>query len=726
MKLHRIFLQLTTSLLLIGVLVGCSSSEDRQAEYLQRAQSRYESGEYQKALVEVRNVLQINPKNNEARYLWVLIQEKDRNWQGMHKNLLTLIQQKPDFIDARIKLGQLYYHATEDDKALEQADAVLAIESDNADAHNMRGSIFFRRGDTRAAINEAQMALASTPGHVGAISILTEIYKSQDPERALAVIRDGIERQTHDATLQLLEASVLEEQGDVIGAAEVYKGLIAKYPENLFYYYRTVKFYEQQGSIDEAEKLLVEIVKSKPEDYELKLWLAEFLANQRDLPLAAKTLRSFVDKEPNVYELRDALGKVYRAMGQDDDAVAVYQETIKLDERGEAGQHARNMLVQIYMAKDELSNAESLIQEILAIEPENSVALVTKARLELDAGNPTAAVPLLRTVVKNEPGSTQALLLMAQANEATGVLDLALSNYQLALETAPDNEEAIVNTARILIGRKEFESARQMLDGYMQRNPKNLTVGQRRVMVYAGHGQWEEALAAAGNLAQAVDAPAIGLYLKGRVLYEKGDRDAAIENYKEALKITPGQKDTSFALVEAYRAAGLWQMALGACDAALEQTPESTELLILKAEIHEGLAEYEKAAQLYDAVLSIGDTDRIAANNLAILFVEQLVSEENLRRAFDLTADFDTTYVPAFWDTRGWVLYHSGNYAEALPLLKRAVASNNSPGIFHYHLGMTHYKLDDTKSAKAELELALGSGETFFGIEEAKAILAGI
>jgi tetratricopeptide (TPR) repeat protein len=727
MNLYRILLQVTTSLLLIGVLMGCSSSEDRQAKYLQQAQSRYESGEYKKALVEVRNVLQINPKNVEARYLWALVQEKEGNWTGMHKNLLLMVAQKPEFVNARIKLGQLYYHAAEDDKALEQADAVLAIESGNADAHTMRGSIFFRRGDNKAAINEAQLALASTPGHVGAISILTEIYRSQDPERALAVIRDGIERQTHDATLQLLEASVLEEQGDLNGATEVYKSLIAKYPENFFYYYRTVKFYEQRGLIDEAEKLLIEIVKSKPEDHELKLWLAEFLANQRDLPLAATTLHNFIDKQPNVYELRFALGKVYRTMGQDDDAVAVYQEIIKLDDRGDAAQHARNMLVQIYLAKDNVSSAESLIQEILAVEPENSVALVAKARLELTAGNPSAAVSLLRTVAKNEPNSTEALLLMAQANEATDMVDLALSNYKLALETAPDSEEAIVNAVRIQIGRREFDSVRQMLDSYMERNPENLTVGQLRVMFYAGHGQWEEALAAAGNLAESAHAPAIGLYLKGRVLYEKGDLDAAVENYKEALKISPGEIEMAIALAEAYRASGIWQSALEVCDMALEQTPKNTALLILKAEIYNGLAEYEKAADLYEAVLSIGDNNkRIAANNLAILFVDQLLSEESLRRALDLTADFDTTDVPAFWDTRGWVLYHNKNYASALPLLKKAVASINSIGIFHYHLGMTHYKLNDMKSAKEELALALESDEVFTGIEEARKIVGSL
>jgi cellulose synthase operon protein C len=385
------------------------------------------------------------------------------------------------------------------------------------------------------------------------------------------------------------------------------------------------------------------------------------------------------------------------------------------------------MLVQIYLAKDDVSSAESLIQEILAVEPENSVALVAKARLELTAGNPSAAVSLLRTVVKNDPSYTEALLLMAQSNEATDMVDLALSNYKLALETAPDSEEAIVNSVRIQIGRKEFDSVRQMLDSYMERNPKNLTVGQLRVMFYAGHGQWEEALAAAGNLAESAHAPAIGLYLKGRVLYEKGDLDAAVENYKEALNISPGEIETAIALAEAYRASGIWQSALEVCDMALEQTPKNTALLILKAEIYNGLAEYEKAADLYEAVLSIGDDNkRIAANNLAILFVDQLLSEESLRRALDLTADFDTTDVPAFWDTRGWVLYHDKNYASALPLLKKAVASINSFGIFHYHLGMTHYKLNDMKSAKEELALALVSNEVFTGIEEARKIVGSI
>lgn len=713
-------------LLLVGLLVGCGSSADRQAKYLQLAETQFENGKYEKAQVEVRNVLQINPENAEARYLWALIQEKQRNWDGMYKNLLFLVQQKPEFIEARIKLGQLYYHAQEDEKALEHADAVLAIESNNADAHTIRGSMFFRRGDSKAAANEAQLALASTPGHVGAISILTEIYKSEDPERALGVIGDGINRQTHNATLKLLKASVLEEKGDWSGAAEVYKSLIAEFPDNLFYYYRIVKFYEQRGLVGEAEKLLREIVKTKPEDHQLKLWLAEFLANQRNLALAEATLLDFIDKQPNVYELRLGLAKVYRAQRKDDDAVALYQEVIKLDERGEAGQLARNMLVQLYLARGDEKSAVSVIEETLTVEPENSAALLAKARLEMTKNNLAVAVPLLRTVVKNEPDSTEALLLLGQALEATDMADLALSMYQKALENTPGSQHAVINVVRLQIAKEEFDSAKQLLDSYVERNPENLAVGERRVMFYAEQGWWDEALGAAVNLAESAHSPAIGLYLKGRVLYEKGDITAAINSYNEALKIAPEQLEITFALAEAYQASGALQAALEICDNALDQSPNNSAVLILKAGIYEGLAEYEKAAEVYEAVLSIDDIQKIAANNLATLLVDHLLTEENLRRAQELTVDFENTDIPAFWDTRGWVLYHNENYTGALALLERAVASNNPLVIFRYHLGMTHYKLNDKVSAKEELDLALESDEVFTGIVEARKIVGSL
>jgi cellulose synthase operon protein C len=614
MNLYRSFVSVTTVLLLVVLLVGCSSSEERQAKYLQRAEAKYESGENKKALVEVRNVLQINPENTEALYLWALIQERQNNWEGMHKSLLRVVELKPKFVLARIKLAELYYHAKEDDRALEQADAVLAIESGNADAHTVRGSIFFRRGDNTSAVNEAQLALASIPTHVGAISILTEVYKSQDPERALAVIRDGIERQTENAILKLLEASVLEEKGDTKGAAEVYKSLIAEYPENLFYYYRIVKFYEQLDLIDEAEALLREIVKTKPEDPQLKLWLAEFLANQHDLKLAETTLLEFIDKQPNLYELRFGLAKVYRALKQDDNAVAVYQEVVKLDERGADGQRARNILVELYLARGEENKALTLTQEILAIEPENSIALVAQAGIEIARNNPTAAVPLLRTVLRNSPDNIEALLLLAQANEAAGSVDLALDNYRSALIASPDNETVVINQIRLLIEQDDIDSTQKLLDSYLESYPENSRLKQIRELFFVELERRGTATVEGDDSAKPAKFQTLSLYLKGHLAYEKGDYASAIEMFTEQLQLDPNAVEAMNYLIMAYLSADRQEQAIEFLNTYSATYPDQVYAHELLGMI------YRRSKDFAGAIRSYKNARKIAPSQETVLF----------------------------------------------------------------------------------------------------------
>ena len=55
-----LFLFVTTT------LIACSGGEDRQAKYLERAKNYLELENYDKARIEAKNVLQINPKNADA------------------------------------------------------------------------------------------------------------------------------------------------------------------------------------------------------------------------------------------------------------------------------------------------------------------------------------------------------------------------------------------------------------------------------------------------------------------------------------------------------------------------------------------------------------------------------------------------------------------------------------------------------------------------------------
>ncbi|NQX87059.1 MAG: tetratricopeptide repeat protein [Halioglobus sp.] len=705
-------------------LLACSSSEERQDRYLQRAQSYYENGEYKKARLEVNNVLQINPSSPSAHYILALVQEKERNWSEMRRNLLRTVELQPDFSAARIKLAQLYYHGGANQQALDQADAVLAVTANHADAHTVRGSIFLRQGNTDVALKEAQLALASTPEHVGAISLLTEIYRGDDLEEALRVVRDGAANQPRNAQLRLLEASVMEQQGDLDGARRIYVDLTKNNPDNSLYTYLLVDFYEQQGMTDEGEELLREIVRSKPGEHQLKLWLVEFLANERTSSLAEQALLDFIDQEPGNAELQFGLAKLYMSMGQTSDAETVLRKVISRNKNAEVSLLARNKLVELMLATGNNQYADAMIGEILAMEPNNQRALLTRARLEIQERRPSAAISLLRNILESDPFSTESLVLLARAYEEAARPGLALIAYQNALDIDPAHDTTVNDVVRIMIKQKEFGAAKQVLDEYLNASPTSLPLNRLRILLYVEQGLWNDALRAATNLAELTQSPAIGKYVTGSILRARGETEAAIDSYKAALQIDPDMIEVYVALAEAYLTLEDRAAALAVCNTAILRSPGNTALLTLKAGILQGLGDFKRAAAVYEIALSIDSKQDIAANNLAALLVDHLLNETNLRRAHQLTIDFEDTEVPAFWDTRGWVLYHQGKFTSALQLFERAVASDESQDIYRFHRGMAHYKLNDLASARKDLELALQSKEDFSGREEAIHIIS--
>ena len=65
-------------LLICALLAGCGGAEGRKAKYLERSKSYIASQNFDKATIELKNVLQIDPKNGEAYYLLAQIEEKNK------------------------------------------------------------------------------------------------------------------------------------------------------------------------------------------------------------------------------------------------------------------------------------------------------------------------------------------------------------------------------------------------------------------------------------------------------------------------------------------------------------------------------------------------------------------------------------------------------------------------------------------------------------------------
>ncbi|HLD08674.1 MAG TPA: tetratricopeptide repeat protein, partial [Methylophilaceae bacterium] len=97
------------ALLLVAVmLVSCGGKEARMAKYMEKGKDYMEQQNYDKARVEFKNVLQIDPKYAEAYYLLGKIEESKANWQKAFGDYFKAVELDPNHIAAQASLGRFY------------------------------------------------------------------------------------------------------------------------------------------------------------------------------------------------------------------------------------------------------------------------------------------------------------------------------------------------------------------------------------------------------------------------------------------------------------------------------------------------------------------------------------------------------------------------------------------------------------------------------------------
>ena len=596
-----------TQLMLITLLGACSSSEEQQANYLNRAQEQYDADDFKKARLELRNVLQINPYNPQARYLLALIHAQDANWREVSKNLSLAIEYAPDFIDPRIKMGGLLfrYGPNADEKTLEQADAVLALDPDNADARALRAVVFQRQGEEADAISEAQLALDSVPGHVGASSVMVKVYTDQDAELALAYIDTSIEINPSDSVAKEVKLALLDRQDETAAAIALYNELIADDPENIVYYVRLLAYLSEKDRDDEADALLSSLAISPRDSIDFKIWLAQALNRKNLLDIAESTIKGFIIDYPEEYELRFALSRIY--MTSDRTASNnVLREIIALDVDGADAQSARGAIAAFaWMLDNDRATAETMANEMLVIEEGNHHALQLRAIFRLLDNNNIGAISDLRAVLKSNPTSVASLLMLGEAHTANNSIDLALDAYRSALELSPNDGTGVQKISQLLINQGNYTAAESILISHLEQFPANADAHVLLIESYILQQRWNDALTVTRELEKQDQQLARGVYLRGRVLYASKEYPAAITAFEEVLQLEPSAVEALSYLVNTMLVTGEVSGAEAYLLKHIEAYPQQVHPLELQGSVYLSSGDFDAAIESYRAALLI-------------------------------------------------------------------------------------------------------------------------
>ena len=179
-------------LLILLVLVSCGGKEERKAKYLEKGKVYLEDKNYDKARIEFRNVVQIDPKYPEVYFFMGRLEEEKKELGSAVGNYKKAIELDDKYAEPKVRLARLYsIIGTEQylSEARELIDQVLAADKENNEAKLVLSIINYRGGDKEKALKDIESLVADSPLLVEGVSLLAANYDTNDQyAKAIGII----------------------------------------------------------------------------------------------------------------------------------------------------------------------------------------------------------------------------------------------------------------------------------------------------------------------------------------------------------------------------------------------------------------------------------------------------------------------------------------------------------------------------------------------------------
>jgi tetratricopeptide (TPR) repeat protein len=587
-------------------LAGCGSAESRKAHFMAKGQAYLAEGNLDKARVEFRNALQIAPNDAEARYQNGVVAERLGNVREAAGLYQGVIDVDPDHLPARTRLARLLLLGGATDRALEVVKPGLDKHPDDAELLAIRGVGRSRQGDLAGGLGDAERARQLAPDSEDTIASLAGLYDSAGrKDDAQRVLEDGVRRLPKSVDLRSALAQLYGQTGQSDKLEAVLKEIVALQPTEAAHRARLAEFYAQAQRFDEAESSLRQAIHDLPTSTPLKLSLVEFLLSRKGPEAAERELAAMAAANPKDASLQFALARLYESQKQSGKAEATLRAVIDRDPRAASAVQAKDALAAIYMRRNQRPEASKLIAEVLAESPRDNDALMLRAGLELDAGDPKSAIADLRAVLRDQPNAVPVLRTLAQAHVQNGEPALAEEALRRAVAAAPSDTSAALELIAVLETNGKSDEGRALAEGLLARDPKSQLIALAAFHAQMYTKDFAAARATAAATAAAHPDTPLGNYLLGLVAEVQGQDAEAIKNYSRAVDLGPTAPEPLDALVRLLLRTHQADVAHQRLQAMAAKQPNNAHLRSVDGEVLLAMKRLPDAAAAFESAIAI-------------------------------------------------------------------------------------------------------------------------
>ena len=604
----------------LALLVACGGAEDRKAAHMEKGQQMFDAGNFEKARLEFKNVLQIDPKDIPARYALAQTLEKTQNWRGAAGHYLAVLEADPSHREALSRMGQIYLLGRNLEKATEHAENLLAQDPNDADGLTLRAGVKSVGGDIDGARADVRQALEHSPGHANASALLASIYlRDGNTDQSVATLESALEANPDNATIRTLLARVHTQVGNTDEAARLYAEIVAQEPTVLGHRLRLANFHVTQKQLDEAEATLKQAM-TDLEDVNANLAYAEFLAKNRSAQRAADELAAMIEQEPSEYRLRFALGKLYEAANELEKAKGVYEAV--LDRTSDEAENpnalaAKNRLAIVELRSGNQDASRALVEDVLEQNPRDQEALKLRGTLSLSDGDASAAIADYRAALRDDVNNTDLLRLLARAHIVNNEIELARDTLLKGIEAAPNALPLRADLVNLYSQQQELDKALEQLETVVELQPTNAKAYEGLFKIHVHRKEWEDAMAVAERTkVQFPDQPT-GFYFAGLVHQAERRLPESIEQFESALAVSPDAVQPLSQLVKSHLAMDQRDVAQERLAEVIERNEKNFVAHNLLGELKLADKDYDVARASFEQAMALSPKWAIPYRNLA-------------------------------------------------------------------------------------------------------------
>ncbi|MCK0168704.1 tetratricopeptide repeat protein [Jannaschia sp. S6380] len=621
------------ALALVLALSGCKSDGERLGAYLQSGGDYAEQGDYDRALVQFRNALKIDPDHAETRAAMGQVLLEQGALREAREEFVILSERFPDRLEFRSRLGQIALVSADWAALDRQAAAARAIDDTALDSRALDIAARYRAAvrekdavaqDALAA--EARALLAGRPDQPVLLRVAVDnLTKGPDPAAALPLLDAALDIDPHAPELQLLRIRLLADSDRLDAAEDRLLDLARLYPDDPQIAGLLVARHLSKGRIDAAENVLRALAEGAPAgETPMRMLLVRFLYRMRGAEAALAELARLIDGAGDAPAalLYSGMDRSIRFDEGDRDG-AVQGLRALLADLDDASAEARALRVLLAGMQDRLGERQAArgeIAEVLALDPYDAQALKLRATWAIEADDPKSAIVDLRTALAQRPRDTELMTLLAAAHAQDGNRGLAMEQLSAAAQVSGHAARESERYADALLTDGRPAVARRVLEVAHTAAPGDVPVARALIARYIADRDWrgaERVLAGLGRI-DTPTARSAAEPLRAALLLGQGrDADAA-RAMQDMLAADPGRQAAFADLVAGFRQRGEMVTARSQIEAALALYPDDAALGILAAEQSLAEGDFDRAEREYRA-LARGPGDAAALRLFALL-----------------------------------------------------------------------------------------------------------